>query len=473
MSVRRHSLSRSLLWPLALVVLASGSLLAFALHQSIDAHFTEMDAADLHSFAEQYLQHHPAPSPSVHQHPGSLATIETANSHHQRLAALRVGTDPLPAELAALQHLPAVNAINAANLTDWQNAGIGYRGAVFQTPNGQQVAVAMTTEFHQQYLQRLYWQVFLSIAACVLLVLTTGWFSIRRGLQPLARLSRQIAAIHTGQLDQRIDASDLPQELHGLVQSFNLMVSRLQQSFARLSEFSADIAHELRTPLSNMLTQTEVSLSKARTIEQYQDLLYSNLEELARLSKMVSDMLWLAKTDHGLIAIAAQPVAMRGMCRGLLEFFDVLAQERQLSLQLEGPELTVNGDAAMLQRALSNLLSNAVRYACAGSVVRCQLALVQTPAGPQVTVAVSNHGDTITPEQQQKIFARFYRADPSRQRQAQDGAGLGLALVQSIMQLHGGSVSVQSAGQLTCFTLHLPLTALDINAGQSAVSTLG
>ncbi len=307
MSGRHHSLVGRLLWPLALVVLLSGSLLALALHQSIDAHFAEMDAADLQSFAEQYLQHHPAPESSFHRHPSVADSAQPANPHHQRLAALRTDaqgvSSTLPAALAALQHQPAVSAISAGNVTDWQSAGSSYRGAVLQTAGGQQLAVAMTTEFHQHYLQHLYWQVFVSIAACVFLVLATGWLSIRRGLQPLARLSTQIAEIHTGQLDQRIDATGLPQELHGLVQSFNLMVSRLQQSFARLSEFSADIAHELRTPLSNLLTQTEVSLSKARTIEQYQDLLYSNLEELARLARMVSDMLWLAKTDHGLISI--------------------------------------------------------------------------------------------------------------------------------------------------------------------------
>ncbi len=114
-----------------------------------------------------------------------------------------------------------------------------------------------------------------------------------------------------------------------------------------------------------------------------------------------------------------------------------------------------------------------MRYAIVGSFVRCQLALQETPAGPQATVAVSNRGDTITPGQQVKIFDRFYRADPSRQRQAQDGAGLGLALVQSIMQLHRGTVSVHSADQLTCFTLHLPLTTLDNGTGQARHSTLG
>jgi len=468
-SLRQQSLLRSLLWPLALVVLLSGSLLALALHQSIDAHFTEMDAADLQSFANQYLQHHPAPVATFHQHPTAPAAEHNAH-HHQRLAALRLDAQgiaqALPPELAALQREPAVTAITAGNLTDWQSAGSSYRGAVLQIPDGQQLAVAMTTEFHQQYLQHLYLQVFLSIAACVLLVLATGWISIRRGLQPLARLSAQIANIHTGQLDQRIAASDLPQELHGLVQSFNLMVSRLQQSFARLSEFSADIAHELRTPLSNLLTQTEVSLSKARSTAEYQELLYSNLEELARLSRMVSDMLWLAKTDHGLISINAQPLSLRELAQQLLEFFDVLAQERQLNLQLEGPDLRVPGDEAMLQRALSNLLSNALRHATAGTVVRCRLSYRQTADGPLAALSVCNTGDPISAEQQHKVFERFYRADPSRQRQAQDGAGLGLALVYSIMQLHQGSVEVHSADNQTCFSLLLPLTTLDNGTGQ-------
>lgn len=493
------SLASRLLWPVVLLVLLAGLVLTLWLRFSIETHFAEMDAADLQSYAWQQLQH-PADS-QQHAEPQQ----QHDNTHHPRFA-WRVSTiqqsmdnrvdghrsdghrsdghrgdghhskgnsgQDWPALLQPLQQQAAVSQITPAGLTDWTFQGVAYRGARWQSPDGVEVAVAMSLTVHQQYLSQLYLQLALSVAAAGLLVLCTGWFSIRLGLRPLQQLSRTIAAVAPEQLDQRLDPAQLPAELQQLAISFNQMVSRLQQSFARLNEFSADIAHELRTPLSNLITQTEVSLGQARTTEQYRELLYSNLEELNRLARMVSDMLWLAKTDHGLVQLQRQPVQLQPLCQGLLEYFQILADERQLSMQLTGPDLTVPADKAMLQRALSNLLSNAVRHARAGTVVECQL--VHQPGQPELCgIRVVNQGATIAPQLQQRLFERFFRADAARQRDGQEGAGLGLALVQSIAQLHQGHVRVQSEQGTTCFTLWLPCqSSLDDNAGQAMPAPL-
>lgn len=466
------SLASRLLWPVALTVLLAGLLLILLLRYSIESHFAEMDAADLQSYAWQQLQHppgshqHPTPQDSglIQAEPNQTGSAPAQASHqadqhnhHPRIAWLITSGQQAdwPAALQRLQQQTSVSQISPAQLSDWRYQGVPYRGVRWLAPNGQELAVAMSLTVHQQYLSRLYLQLALCIAGAVLLVLLIGWYSIRRGLQPLSQLSQSIASIDTEQLHQRLNPQQLPAELQQLATSFNQMVSRLQQSFARLSEFSADIAHELRTPLSNLITQTEVSLGQARTAEQYRELLYSNLEELGRLARMVSDMLWLAKTDHGLIRLQRQPVQLQALCSGLLEYFQLLAEERQLRLALSGNDYTVQADKAMLQRALSNLLSNAVRHASQGSLIECQL--LQKPEQPELCgIRLVNQGTTIAPELQQRLFERFFRAEPARQRDGQDGAGLGLALVQSIVQLHGGHVRVHSEAGITSFTLWLP-----------------
>jgi two-component system heavy metal sensor histidine kinase CusS len=230
------------------------------------------------------------------------------------------------------------------------------------------------------------------------------------------------------------------------------MIGRLEDSFTRLSHFSADIAHELRTPLTNLITQTQVALGKARTLDEYRELLYSNLEEQERLAKMVNDMLWLAKSDHGLLKPVQVPLDLASEVKELFDFFEALAEEKHITLSLEGHTLAVNGDRAMMRRAISNLLSNAIRHTPAGERIRIHLS---TAANDTASLSVINPGSTIPAEHLPRVFDRFYRADPSRARQS-EGAGLGLAIVRSIVEAHGGRVEAISDQHVTTFTLYLP-----------------
>jgi two-component system heavy metal sensor histidine kinase CusS len=280
-----------------------------------------------------------------------------------------------------------------------------------------------------------------------------GWLAARRGLAPLAIMATRTASITAQHLDARLPEAQMPQELHALVASLNAMLARLQEAFTRLSDFSSDLAHELRTPISNLMTQTQVALSRARTAEDYQDILASNAEEYERLSKMIADMLFLAKADHGLAIPNRETVDLRAEVDALFDFYDALAEEKTIRLIAEGAAST-SGDRLMLRRALSNLLSNAVRHAAADSVVTVKL----TMTASTTEIQVSNTGDTLPPEAIGRLFERFYRADPARQHTS-EGAGLGLAITHSIIVAHGGSIAAESHAGITTFSLTLPAGA--------------
>jgi two-component system heavy metal sensor histidine kinase CusS len=236
------------------------------------------------------------------------------------------------------------------------------------------------------------------------------------------------------------------------------MIGRLEDSFNQLSHFSADIAHELRTPLTNLITQTQVGLGKSRTLEEYRELLYSNLEEQERLAKMINDMLWLAKSDHGLIKLEQTPLDLSDEVRELFGFFEALAEDKKIALTKEGHAHLILGDKAMLRRAISNLLSNAIRFTKSGETVLVRL---DNPSDHEVSLTVENPGSAIPAEHLPNLFDRFYRVDPSRARQS-EGAGLGLAIVRSIIEAHSGRLEVTSKSDKTAFIIYLPTTIKDI-----------
>lgn len=278
-----------------------------------------------------------------------------------------------------------------------------------------------------------------------------GRFAVRQGLGPLRDIKAAASAITANKLHQRLATEAVPMELEELVEALNTMLGRLEESFQRLSDFSSDLAHELRTPVSNMLTQSQVTLSKARTAEEYREILYSNTEELTRLSRMISDMLFLAKADHGLVAPFNDQVDLEHEVRDLFSFFDVLAEAKSISLRQEG-EGTVTGDRMLLRRAISNVLSNAIRHTHEAGQVRVKIYPLDSKG---LTIRIENTGDAISPEHIPRLFDRFFRIDASR-HDSSEGAGLGLAITKSIVSLHGGAIGVESGNGTTCFALCLP-----------------
>ena len=282
-----------------------------------------------------------------------------------------------------------------------------------------------------------------------------GWVAARRGLAPLRRIARRASDVTASNLGRRIEAGEIPVELDEVVSTLNAMLGRLKESFDRLSGFSSDIAHELRTPVSNLLTQTQVMLARVRSAEEYQDVLASNAEELERLSRTIADMLFLAKADNGLMTPTQEYVNLGAEISGMLEFYEAVAEERHLQLALQG-QAGVRGDRLMLRRALGNLLANAIRHTPEHGSVR--IALASDARG--VCIHVENTGETISPEHLPRLFDRFYRADPARHH-AGEGSGLGLAITKSIALAHRGEVSVRSRDGVTVFSLCLPAPEAD------------
>ena len=280
-----------------------------------------------------------------------------------------------------------------------------------------------------------------------------GWFITRRALAPLRAAEREAERVTAARLGQPLDVSDAPEEVRGLLVSINRMLARLQQSFQALEEFSADIAHELRTPLNNLMLQTQVTLSRERSVADYQEALHSNLHEVEHLQRMVSDMLFLARADRGMVPLRREEVDLAEEVRSVAEYFEMAASESHQRIALNGDART-SGDKGMIRRALTNLLSNAVRYAPSGALIRIELT---TNAEGNATVDISNPSPTMHSEDLMRLFARFARGrETDRRVPPADGVGLGLSIVESIMQLHGGTVSADASPGMVSFRLTFP-----------------
>ena len=311
------------------------------------------------------------------------------------------------------------------------------------------VAIAIDISQHEHFNQSFRTTLWLFVVMAALATGFLGWVVARRELAPLHAIKQKAADITAHRLHTRIPSDAVPVELVSLVETLNAMLTRLETSFAQLSDFSSDIAHELRTPVSNLLTQTQVTLSKARSPDEYRDILASNAEEFERLSRMISDMLFLAKSDNQLIVPHPEAVNLVDEVKGVFEFYEALAEEKSIALHCTGAGI-VSGDRLMLRRAISNLISNALRYTPEGKSIS-----VVVDEGSAVSLSVANPGKAIPAEHLPRLFDRFYRVDGSRHRFS-EGVGLGLAITRSIMRAHGGEADVRSDNASTVFTLTFP-----------------
>lgn len=339
----------------------------------------------------------------------------------------------------------------AGGLRQWHLGDHDYRGKVVPivagTAETQHVAVALDIGHHELFMSRFRLTLGVAMTLAALATAGLGWYATHRGLASLRRFSDLAAGISAERLTTRLPEEGNPPELRNLAQSFNAMLARLDDSFRRLSEFSSDIAHELRTPVSNLMTQTQVALSRARSIEEYRDVLQSGVEEYERLARMTDDMLFLAKADNRLIIPNLETVDLAREARDLIEFHGIVAEENGIQLRLKG-KASVPGDRLMLRRCMSNLLANAIRHTSPGGCVTIRLDTQKDNA----VVALENPGE-ISPEKLPHLFERFYTGDPSR---SSGGTGLGLAMVRSIVAVHGGRIVAYCKEGRTVFEMLLP-----------------
>jgi two-component system heavy metal sensor histidine kinase CusS len=276
-----------------------------------------------------------------------------------------------------------------------------------------------------------------------MLVSLTGVLLVRRGLKPLQQLAAQMAATGPEFSNRRIDASAYALELVPWINQFNAVLERAEQAYQQLEAFNADVAHELRTPLANMIAEVEVELARPRTPEALQDALISNLEETRRLSAIVTDMLFLSKSDRGATARRSEPVSLAAQVMAVAEFHEAELEHAALQVQVQGDALA-RIDVSLVRRALSNLLSNAIRYATPETTIDIRI----EASHDAVWLRVTNRGVEIAEDALPHLFKRFFRAERSRSRSSAHH-GLGLAIVAAIARMHGGETSARSAGGMT------------------------
>lgn len=387
--------------------------------------------------------------------------LRTLLGAHRDITALILDAagQPLFAEPGPLPVPAALANSTSTEVWQWQHHDHYFRGlsAAVTVPADNaplRVILLLDSTPHMHFfsaVQRWFW---MALVLSALFSAGLGWLVARRGLLPLRQVTAVAASISAASLQERIPLAAVPLELQQLAASFNAMLARLDDAFMRLSNFSADIAHELRTPLSNLMTQTEVVLAQPRDSEAYQETLYANLDDCKRMARMIDDMLFLAKADNGLIVPEQQPVALDVEVEKLFEYYRLLADERGIRLQLHG-HAVVRGDVLMLHRALSNLLSNALRYTPAGASI--QVELEQNANGS--ALRLSNPGPTIAGEHLERLFDRFYRADPARREGSPHNAGLGLAITRSIIHAHQGQIHCTSVAGKTTFCVQFPAAA--------------
>ena len=338
------------------------------------------------------------------------------------------------------------------------------RSTVFGLPDGLfgpgagRARITMDRSSDHQLLDRLAFALVVITLMGAGIVSAAGFWMVRRSLAPLHGLARQTQALRADRLGKRLSLEQPVHELQPWIDEFNELLGRLEYAYRQLEGFSADAAHELRTPLATLIGQTEVELSRDRSADALRDTLGSNLEELRRLSSIINDMLFLSRADNG-ARVGRYPVcSLAGEAGKVLEFYESALLERGLSARVSG-EAVDAFDAGLIKRAISNLLSNAIRYAEHDSEVVVHI----EQQNASVRVTVRNTGPALPPGVLPRLFDRFFRVQNSREG-SNENHGLGLAIVKAIAQMHGGQVLASSEGKITSIGFTLA-TQHDIRVG--------
>lgn len=457
----RHSLTLRLALVFALLAFVSLTLLGVALYRDLERELIRRDDAALvnridqlrtflnDSNALELIRTKPALFQNMLGNREALLTITSADQ--KPLLVVNPGNLPLPSlapvamdrplSLADVQHYPGVDGIPFAAVAATIDSGD--MGSL-QVLTGR--LMTERTAVLASYRINVY--LFASVAA-VLLALS-GYLLVHRGLLPVRRLARHAHGIGVGNLGERLDSHGAPRELLPMIDAFNAMLDRLSKGFVQLGQVSTDMAHELRTPINNLLGETQVALQQHRSIDAYQQLLASNIEELERLARMLDNMLFLARTDPSSALKQRQELDAADEMQRMADYFEGPAADVGIHIRAGGSGV-IWAEPMLMRRALANLCANAIKYGAPHS----ELIIDATPCAEGIRLSVHNHGPTIPAEHLPRLFERFYRVDESRERSANSN-GLGLSIVATIMQLHNGTCSASSQDGVTRFELVFP-----------------
>jgi two-component system, OmpR family, heavy metal sensor histidine kinase CusS len=289
-----------------------------------------------------------------------------------------------------------------------------------------------------------------------LAVLLLSYSVTRIGLAPLRRLTKDASEVSPNNRSQRLNTAELPLELNDLAHSFNGALERLDGAYGRLESFNADVAHELRTPVTILIGQTEVALTRNRSVDDLRHTLQSNLEEFERMRGIINDMLFLARADQGERATGLVEVSLAAEVARTLEFLEIPFEEARVRAVSRG-DATALVNRSLFGRACTNLLMNAIQHCAHGDTVTVTIA----HDGDHVRIAVANPGDPIDPSTLDHLFDRFFRAEVSRTN-SRENHGLGLAIVKAIAEMHRGTVSVESANGVNTFAFSVDASPVDV-----------
>jgi heavy metal sensor kinase len=315
------------------------------------------------------------------------------------------------------------------------------------------VQVGTSMEDFDETIKKLLLIMIISIPTSISVTIVFGYFMAKKALKPVDQIRRAAIKISSSNLDERIDIAGRRDELGRLAETFNAMIGRLKDAFQRINQFSIDVSHELKTPLTILKGETEVALRKEREKDDYQRLLLSNLEEIDRMSCIIDDLLLLSKADTKEIKLNIEEVALRDLIMDVCMDMKIVADKKDVELQAsELEDVRLKGDELKLRRMLLNIVENGIKYSRVGGKVSVSSYVNDGYA----KIDVKDDGIGISEEDIKYVFDRFYRADRSRKRES--GSGLGLSISRWIAEAHKGSIEVKSQpAQGSMFTIKLPI----------------
>ncbi|MCG7499406.1 heavy metal sensor histidine kinase [Vibrio sp. Of7-15] len=341
-------------------------------------------------------------------------------------------------------------------ITDWKDGTNYYRGITLSqktTYHGLLTAIIiMDTSKHQFFITELTHSLFKVFTIALISLTVIGYWISWRGLKPVRKLGKDANSINVTSLSTRLSNDKAPVELQPLIAALNNMLSRLESSFNKLSFFSTNLAHELRTPLSSMTLHNQIMLTGERTPQDYRETLTSNLEELEYLSKTITDMLLIAKAESNQLAIKTEQINLNKLSQKVSEYYQLLADQKSVSISVIG-QVTCLSDSGLLRQIIGNLLSNAICYANQESTVK----IILTENKSSIQIAVLNHGAPIPQAEQSMIFEWKYQSKvhtPSNTNEIH--IGVGLTIVRSIVNAMKGHITLHSNNKATIFFVKLP-----------------